>query len=342
MKKIVSPTTARAWTVVGALALLAPACSPSSPGGGGTGGKSGGSGGSTATASGGATASSGGSTGSGGAVVVSSGGSTGSGGAVVSSGGSTGSGGATTSTGGSSTGGSPGTGGRGGNTAPGGTSGAAGHAGATGTGGHGGGTSTGSGGNAAGGSGPVDGGAGDVVVHDGSVTGGVYVRTGWTATYTCTGGACPKGTGDSPNDKTADAFDGNIMMTRWSTNEMQETLKSRFPLFFTVDMKDVLNVSKITMHPSCRDIFDAPGTLEVYLSTDGTNFGKAVVTGHHPAVPPNGEACPPTANAIATDTITFPTTPARYIQIKATETLKTVHAGAADRYWGIGEFNVYP
>ena len=313
-------TVSAIWAVAGSALLLASACSSSGSPASGTGGKSG---------SGGAS-NSGGST--------SSGGSVGTGGSA--SGGAPGSGGS--STGGSGTGGA-GTGGTGtgGRANTGGMSVTGGSDGGGGKGGAGGSTSTGG---AAGGSNQDAGTMADaVVVHDGAtMTGGAYVRTGWTATYTCSGGTCPKGTGDSPNDKTADAFDGNIMTTRWSTDEMQETLKPHFPLFFTVDMKDVFNVSKITMHPSCRDIFDVPGTLEVYLSTDGTNFGKAVVTAHHPAVPPNGEACPPTATAVATDTITFPSTAARYIQIKATETLKTVHAGASDRYWAIGEFNAYP
>ena len=173
--------------------------------------------------------------------------------------------------------------------------------------------------------------------------GGAYVRTGWTATYTCTtmDGACPKGTGDSPNDKTSDAFDGNIQSTRWSTDEWQETLKPKFPLFFTVDMKDVMNVSRVTMHPSCRDIFDTPGAFDINVSVDGTTWTN-VVKDHRPATPPNGEACPPNANSVATDTITFTSTAARYIQVKATQTLKAVHPTAGNRYWAIGEFNAYP
>ena len=35
-------------------------------------------------------------------------------------------------------------------------------------------------------------------------------------------------------------------------------------------------------------------------------------------------------------------TPARYIQLKATMTIKQVMMSLADRYWAIGEMNVYP
>jgi F5/8 type C domain len=173
---------------------------------------------------------------------------------------------------------------------------------------------------------------------------GSYVRTGWTATYTCTG-TCLAGNGDSPNDTPALAFDGNIQTTRWSTNRFQQDFWNanprQFPLYFTVDMKQVVNVAKVTMHPSCRDIFDAPGQLDVLVSVDGTTF-TPVAMNHKPAVPPNGEACPPNANAVATDTITFPATPARYIQIKATQSIVAAHPGSGDRYWAIGEFNAFP
>src|SRR5262249_54986694 len=133
--------------------------------------------------------------------------------------------------------------------------------------------------------------------------------------------------------------------TRWSTNRFQQDFvnarPTQFPLFFTVDMKQVVNVSKITMHPGCADIFDAAGQLDVLTSVDGTTF-TPVVTAHKPAVPPNGEACPPNANAVATDSITFPTTAARFIQLKATMSLIQVHPGSGDRYWAVGEFNAFP
>jgi hypothetical protein len=190
----------------------------------------------------------------------------------------------------------------------------------------------------------MDASADAVVVHDGAVTTtGAYVRTGWTAAYTCTV-TCLPGNGNAPNDMPPLALDGNFN-TRWSTDRFQQDFWNanprQFPLFFTVDMKQVLNVSKVTMHPGCGDIFDAPGRLDVLLSLDGTTF-TTVVTNHSPAVPPNGETCPPTATAVATDTITFATTPARFIQIRANESLVTAHPGTADKYWAIGEFNAFP
>jgi len=44
-----------------------------------------------------------------------------------------------------------------------------------------------------------------------------------------------------------------------------------------------------------------------------------------------------------TDTIMLPAgTVARYIQLKATMTIKQVNNSLGDRYWAIGEMNVYP
>jgi hypothetical protein len=179
------------------------------------------------------------------------------------------------------------------------------------------------------------GGSGGMIAVGGN---GAYLRTGWTATYTCTGGACPPQGAADMDDVFANAFNGNYN-NRWSTGVYQSALNTqgRFPLYFTVDMKQVTNVTRITTHPGCQDIFDSPGTIEVFVSLDGVNFGTAVTTmPHTPAVPPNGEACPPTANAVATDVITIPTTPARYIQLKATRRT------TSDRYWAIGELYVYP
>ncbi len=209
----------------------------------------------------------------------------------------------------------------------------------TGAGGTGGGTGSGVDAHADG-TGSVD----AVVAHDAAVgTNGAYVRTGWTGAYTCTG-TCLAGNGNAPNDMPPNAFD-NSFQTRWSTNRFQQDFWNanprQFPLYFTVDMKQVVNVSKVTMHPGCADIFDAPGQLDVLTSVDGTTF-TPVATNHKPAVPPNGEACPPTANAVATDTVTFTTTATRFIQIKATQSLVNAHPGSADRYWAIGDFNAFP
>ena len=203
------------------------------------------------------------------------------------------------------------------------------------------------------GGGNNDGGSDDVMVHDGSVGGqggyapGAYVRTSWTATYTCETpttnvSACLRN-GDSAGDTPSFALDGKYS-TRWSTDAKETDLltMNELPVYFTVDMKEILNVSKVLMQPGCKDDFDVPGTLEVYLSVDGTNFGSPLVTNHHP--PYQGPSCgnqemPPAATF---DTITFPTTPARYIQIKMTQTLQQAHMGIADRYWAIGEFFAFP
>lgn len=202
----------------------------------------------------------------------------------------------------------------------------------------------GTGGSAGGAAGTAGGGGGSACGSAGGGAGaGAYPRAGWTAAYTCTG-TCLAGNGDSPNDKPELAFDGDYK-TRWSTNRYEQdfwnAMPRLFPLYFTVDMKEARKVSKVTMHASCRDIFDTPGMLDVLVSTDGTTF-TPVVMDHKPAVPPNGETCPPKDNAVATDTITFTATCARYIQIKATQSLVAAHPGSGDRYWAIGEFNAFP
>jgi len=253
--------------------------------------------------------------------------STGQGGSPAQGTGGAGTGGRAAGTGGvTGTGGAPGTGGAG-------TGGREGTGGAAvGSGGR-----PGSGGQA-GGSGnpdaaPGDGPADAVTVHDAAtMSNGGYVRGGWTAVYSCSNGACPaQMTSDTVDADTSRAFDGSLA-TRWSTGQYQTPLKNmnRFPLYFTVDMKQVVYVSKLTMHPGSTDAFDAPGTLDVFLSLDGVDFGTAVVTGHKPPA------------AGGTDTVTFTQTAARYIQLKGTQSLQTVTPGANDRYWAIGEMNVYP
>jgi hypothetical protein len=58
-----------------------------------------------------------------------------------------------------------------------------------------------------------------------------------------------------------------------------------------------------------------------------------------------GPSCSNATTPVAAtfDQITFATTPARYIQIKLTQTLVQAHGtGTADKYWAIGEFYAYP
>ena len=82
----------------------------------------------------------------------------------------------------------------------------------------------------------------------------------------------------------------------------------RFPLYFTVDMKQVVNVSRITLDAGTQDTYDAPGQMDVLVSNDGTNY-TTIVSAHKPVSPMNG----------MTDTIMLPQqTQARYIQLKAT------------------------
>lgn len=165
---------------------------------------------------------------------------------------------------------------------------------------------------------------------------GSYVRTGWTAVYACTGGDCPaKGQADV-NDNDVKAFDGNYS-TRWSTGVYQSKLdqQGRFPLTFTVDMKKTAMVSKLSTHPGCQDIYDAPGTIAVAVSTDGTTWTNVTPTPHTPGNPKN-EQCPPQANAVATDVITFPAACARYVRLTGTK--RTID----DRYWAIGEMTISP
>ena len=68
---------------------------------------------------------------------------------------------------------------------------------------------------------------------------------------------------------------------------------------------------------------------------NGTDLTKVTSAPHAPVVPDN-EACPPNASSNATDTITFSTTCARYIRLTGTQRT------TSDRYWAIGEMNIYP
>ena len=92
-------------------------------------------------------------------------------------------------------------------------------------------------------------------------------------------------------------------------------------------------VSKLSTHPGCQDIYDAPATTAVSVSTDDTTWTNVTPTPHAPANPKN-EQCPPQANAVATDVITFPATCARYVRLSGTK--RTID----DRYWAIGEMTI--
>jgi F5/8 type C domain len=170
----------------------------------------------------------------------------------------------------------------------------------------------------------------DVVVADVARTdAGALVRAGWTAV------AMPDHVPANMTNPmtnlplvTGNAFDGNLG-TRWATGVYQSTLT--FPLYFTVDMKAITTVSRITLHAGSADQNDYPGTMDVSFSTDGTNF-TTVVMAHAPAPPGSG-----------IDTIMIPATapPTQFIKLTAL-TQRTIPAGVAGYWWAIGEMNVYP
>jgi hypothetical protein len=229
---------------------------------------------------------------------------------------------------------SAGTGGSGGNATTGGGGSNAGSGGSNaGTAGTGAGTAGGGGAAGAGGSGGSGGNSCGSIkkAEDGS-----YARDGWTAEYTCTGGTCPPRSQADTGDVATNAFDGDYQ-SRWSTGVFQSALddQQRFPLYFTVDMKQATLVSRVTTHPGCKDYYDSPGTIEVQVSTDGVSFTTVTDAPHTPKVPQN-EACPPHDGAVATDVITFAPTCARYVRLKGSRRT------TSDRYWAIGEMNIYP
>jgi len=166
----------------------------------------------------------------------------------------------------------------------------------------------------------------DVVVHDGSTTdGGAYVRAGWTA-VAMPDHVAPAQTNPRSNESldSSNAFDG-MNGTRWATGVFQSTLT--FPLFFTVDMKQAMTVGRITLFAGTQDTGDYPVQMDVLVSTDGVNFTTAVAA-HRPQPPASG-----------IDTINInPPVVAQWIQLKAT----TGQPATNNRWWAIGEMNVFP
>lgn len=233
-------------------------------------------------------------------------------------------------TGGGGVAGSSTSGAAGGGSGGGGSSGASGSAGAGGGGGGGAGGAAGGGGGAAGGGagGNAQGGVGGT--HSGPTTNmGAYVRTGWTAVYTCTGTCPPKNSVDM-NDVEPNAFDGNNG-TRWSTGVYQDKMQASFPLYFTVDMKQINSISKLTFYAG-GDPYDAPGEMDVLVSNDGMNFTTAL-SAYKTKAPSMG----------GTETVMLPQgTVGQFIKLKGTMTIHQIDPKLADRYWAIGEMNVYP
>jgi len=227
-------------------------------------------------------------------------------------------------------GGSGGHGGSGGSTGTGGGGGATGNGGSGGTGGGGAGGQGGGAGaatDAHGDTAPSDGASDSVTPHDAALTdAGAFSRTGWTAV--AMPDMVPVGQRNPPSNESlaaSNAFDGQNN-TRWGTGIFQQNLT--FPLMFTVDMKEVVSVGRITLYSGSQDINDFPTQMDVLVSVDGTTFMTAVMA-HRPAPPTTG------ANA-GIDSITItPAVTAQFIRLVATQP----HSGF---WWAIGEMNVYP
>jgi RHS repeat-associated protein len=132
-------------------------------------------------------------------------------------------------------------------------------------------------------------------------TASVLPRNGWTATASVSSGS----------DVPAKALDDSSS-TRWSTGTNQTNGQ-----YFQLDMQTTWSITKITLDASGNSS-DYPRGYQVFVSTDGTNWGSVVATG---------------AGSSALTTITFPLQVARYIKI--------VETGTASNWWSIAELNVY-
>ncbi|RJX40403.1 fibronectin type III domain-containing protein [Paenibacillus pinisoli] len=125
-------------------------------------------------------------------------------------------------------------------------------------------------------------------------------RTGWTASSS-----------PSSGDAAANLLDGS-MATRWSAGTAMAPGQS-----LTIDMKAAKSFNKIVMDSTGSNDDYARG-FEVYVSSDGINYGSAVAS---------GTGSGPVVEAV------FPAQSARYIKI--------VQTGTASNWWSIRELNVY-
>ena len=123
-------------------------------------------------------------------------------------------------------------------------------------------------------------------------------RNGWVAT------ASASGSGSAP----ANALDGNAL-TRWSTGQPQTSGQ-----WFQVDLGSAQAFGRIVMDSGTGEF----PRYEVYVSNDGTNWGKRIVNGAG------------NSQSIAVD---FPSQVARYI--------KVLQTGSAGNSWSLIEFNLY-
>jgi len=125
-------------------------------------------------------------------------------------------------------------------------------------------------------------------------------RTGWTASSS-----------PSSGDAAANLLDGS-MATRWSAGTAMAPGQS-----LTIDMKAAKSFNKIVMDSTGSNDDYARG-FEVYVSSDGVNYGSAVASG--------------TGSGLVVEAV-FPAQSARYIKI--------VQTGTASNWWSIRELNVY-
>ncbi|MCD1261171.1 discoidin domain-containing protein [Paenibacillus athensensis] len=133
--------------------------------------------------------------------------------------------------------------------------------------------------------------------------GGTYTalsRTGWTATSNPTSGDVP-----------ANLLDGSLT-TRWSTGAAMANGQ-----YFIVDMQSAKTFRRIVMD-STNAAGDYARGYQVFVSSDGTNWGTAVASG---------------TGSAAVITVDFSSQSARYV--------KVVQTGTASSWWSINEFNVY-
>ena len=147
----------------------------------------------------------------------------------------------------------------------------------------------------------VDAGAPDSGAPDAGPGETALSRNGWIASASLSAG------GDVP----ANAIDGNAG-TRWSTGAAMANGMS-----FNVDMQSPQTFDQITMDAAGSN-GDYPRGYQIFVSSDGVNFGNAVASG-------NGTDQLVTAH--------FASQTARYFQI--------VQTGAAPNWWSIAELNVY-
>ena len=134
----------------------------------------------------------------------------------------------------------------------------------------------------------------------GGTSGTLYDRTGWSATSTPSSGDVP-----------ANMLDGNAA-TRWSSGAPMVSGQ-----YWVLDMKSARSISKIVMD-STGSANDYARGYQVFISSDGTNWGSAVAsgTGTGPVI-----------------TVNLSVAGARYV--------KVVQTGTATSWWSIHELNVY-